>query len=208
MRPLFVTIEGADGAGKTTAAKGLQKLLEENGIDCLYTREPGGSQIAEKIRDILLDRAHKNMDAMTEAILYAASRRQHLTDIVLPAMVRGKTVICDRFVDSSLAYQGYARGLGFDKVWQLNQMAMEDCLPDVTFLLEVSPETARTRRAIRQEQADRIEAEGQAFQDKVMEGFELCADRFPRRIRKIDASRSPEQIAKEMFAACQELDHG
>lgn len=208
MRPLFVTIEGADGAGKTTAALGLQKKLEENGLDCLYTREPGGSRIAEKIRDILLDPAHAEMDDMTEAILYAASRRQHLTDIVLPALRQGKTVICDRFVDSSLAYQGTARNLGFDKVWQLNQMAIQDCLPDVTILLEVSPDTARSRRQHRHEKADRIEAEGNVFQEKVIQGFEQCAARFPQRIRKVNADQSPSQVVEEIYGILQEAARG
>ena len=125
MNGLFITIEGNDGSGKTTIINGIKKMLNEKGIDYIQTREPGGSEIAEKIRQVILDKNNDKMDARTEALLYAASRRQHIVEVVLPALKAGKLVLCDRFVDSSLAYQGYARGIGIDEVYKMNQFATE-----------------------------------------------------------------------------------
>lgn len=207
MRPLFITIEGPDGAGKTTAAANVRKRLEARGITAICTREPGGSAIGEKIRTILLDPENSEMDEVVEAILYAASRRQHLKDIVLPALESGTTVICDRFVDSSLAYQGVARGIGFDKVWSINEPAIDGHLPDITFLLEISEEEA-AKRMDNRGTADRIELEGRTFQKKVNEGFALAKKRFPDRIVSIDATKSPDELADEICEMIMEKAHG
>src|SRR5690625_3268700 len=126
---LFITLEGGDGAGKTSIIPSIKKKLEQRGYDVVTTREPGGSVIAEKIRNIILDPEHIEMDARTEALLYAAARRQHLVEIVLPALEKGKVVLCDRFTDSSLAYQGYARGIGVKEVFTMNKFAIETVMP-------------------------------------------------------------------------------
>ena len=147
----FITLEGNDGAGKTTVALGLKEALEKRGYKVVYTREPGGSKIAERIRDILLNDTQEAMDGRTEALLFAASRRQHLKQIVMPALEENKIVLCDRFVDSSLAYQGVARGLGLEEVWKINQFAIENCMPQLTLFLKVSIETGQKRMNIRGE---------------------------------------------------------
>ena len=135
---VFITFEGNDGSGKTTVCKAVQEELIKMGYDCIYTREPGGSKIAESIRSILLDVNNTEMDDRTEALLYAASRRQHLKEVVLPALENKKIVLCDRFIDSSLAYQGIARGIGLKEVWDINQFAIDGCMPEKTLFLSVS----------------------------------------------------------------------
>ena len=140
---VFITFEGPEGAGKTTVIKELYKRMEEQGLKVILTREPGGIRIAEKIREIILDNDHQEMDAKTEALLYAAARRQHLVEKVVPALQDGMIVLCDRFVDSSLAYQGHARGLGIDEVLSINEFAIGDTMPDLTVFFDINPE-ART----------------------------------------------------------------
>ena len=142
---LFITFEGNDGSGKTTISKKVYEALLEKNYPVIYTREPGGIEIAEKIRTIILDPNHTAMDARCEALLYAASRRQHLIEKVLPALETGKIVLCDRFIDSSLAYQGIGRGIGIDEVLKINQFAIESYMPDATFFLRVSLETGMQR---------------------------------------------------------------
>lgn len=197
---LFVTIEGNDGAGKTTAAKGLEQSLQAAGIPVILTREPGGSSIAEQIREVLLDPQNTDMDPMTEAILYAAARRQHLSDIVLPALKAGKVVLCDRYIDSSLAYQGEGRNLGMDQVAALNEIATEGLWPDVTLFLEVSPETARERILARGD-LNRLDAESEEFHARVRRGFEKAIARDPDRFVRVDASGTPEQVAEACLQA-------
>ena len=165
-RGLFITLEGNDGAGKTTMAKKALEYLQKKGYRAIYTREPGGSMIAEKIRTVLLDPENTKMDAITEAILYAASRRQHLVEVVLPALEEGTIVLCDRFIDSSLAYQGEGRKLGMDAIEQLNQFAIQGCMPDLTLFLAIDEKTSQARLKARDEKKDRLELEEEAFQDR------------------------------------------
>lgn len=207
MNGTFITIEGPDGAGKTTAARHILEGLQAQGIPCLLTREPGGSKIAEEIRNILLDPENTAMDPVTEAILYAAARRQHLQEIVVPALESGMTVLCDRFVDSSLAYQGWARGLGIDTVWELNQPAIRDLLPDLTILIDIDEEEAEAR--IRKRGGiDRFDLEDREFRRRVREGFREAARRFPERIVTIDGSGTEEEVSARALQLIRERLHG
>jgi len=197
---LFVTIEGVEGAGKTTLIGRLAERLRRSGHETVVTREPGGVPIAEAIRSLLLDRAQTGMDARTEALLYAAARRQHLAEKVLPALARGCVVLCDRFVDSSLAYQGHARGLGIDEVWEINRFATGGCLPDLTLCLDLDPEIGLSR--IREQagrEINRLDLEDLSFHRLVREGFHLAAARFPGRIVMLDAARPPEEVEEEAW---------
>lgn len=203
-RGLLISMEGGEGAGKTTAAGLVKERLEAAGLPVVYTREPGGIAIAEQIRSILLDPANTEMDPLTEAVLYAASRRQHLVQKVIPALEAGKIVLCDRFLDSSLAYQGKARGLGMERILQLNEMVLEDTLPDRTFYLDIDPEEGLARAKARGE-LNRLDQEALAFHQLVHEGYEEAARRFPERIERIDATKSPEEIAALIGAKIEEL---
>lgn len=170
MNGLFITFEGADGCGKSTQLKFLAQFLEQKGISVVCTREPGGSPIAEKIRGILLDKENAGMDAVTETLLYAAARAEHVRKVVRPALDAGKVVLCDRFIHSSYAYQGYGRGLGVDLVRRLNQDALDNCLPDVTVFINIPPEHAFARMN-ELKQHDRLESESIAFHRRVFDGF-------------------------------------
>jgi len=197
---LFITLEGGEGAGKTTAFHLLKERLNQLNKKVLYTREPGGIPIAERIREVILDPIHTEMDARTEALLYAASRRQHLVEKVLPALARGEIVICDRFVDSSLAYQGYARGLGMDEVWEINRFATHGTMPEITFWFDIEPEIGLNRIAAnRAHEVNRLDQEKLSFHEKVREGYRILAERDPDRIVRLDASLSPEQIVQAMM---------
>lgn len=199
---MFITLEGNEGAGKTTAAMKIKDALEKEGYEVLYTREPGGSKIAEAIRDILLDPKNTNMDPRTEAILYAASRRQHLKEIVEPALQEGKIVLCDRFVDSSLAYQGKARNLGMDEIWNLNQFAIDKLMPELTLLLLVDVETG-LERAQQRGELNRLDAEKLEFHQLVKKGYLELADKYPERIQVIDANKDADSV----FEACMDKIH-
>lgn len=192
-RGIFITFEGNDGAGKTTICKLVQQALQQQGYEVVYTREPGGSQIAESIRNILLDVNNTNMDARTEAILYAASRRQHLVEIVQPAIDAGKIVLCDRFIDSSLAYQGVGRDLGIDEIYALNQFAIDDMMPDKTIFLSVDIETGAKRMNIRGDK-NRLDLEADTFHQKVRQGYETLLTMYPERIVKVDARGEVEEV--------------
>lgn len=196
---LFITLEGGDGSGKTTVMRQMEQVLREQGVEFVTTREPGGIEIAEKIRDIILNPQHTAMDARTEALLYAASRRQHLAEKVEPSLDQGVTVLCDRFLDSSLAYQGYARGLGMDEVLEINLFATKGRFPDLTFYLDITPEAGLARIASSQSrEVNRLDMESLQFHQKVREGYLLIAEMYPERIRIVDASRSKEQVAAEI----------
>ena len=145
---MFITFEGGEGSGKTTCIQHVVKTLEERGKSVLLSREPGGTPISEEIRNVILDKRNTDMDPRTEALLYAASRRQHIVQKILPALKEGKIVICDRFLDSSLAYQGGARGLGIDEIYKVNQYATEGLEPDVTFFFDILPEEGLKRIAM------------------------------------------------------------
>lgn len=196
---LFITLEGGEGVGKTTMLKELAKTLEEKNIQYIITREPGGIMIAEKIREVILDSRHTIMDARTEALLYAAARRQHLVEKVAPALAEGKVVLCDRFIDSSLAYQGYARGLGIDEVLSINAFAIDQYMPNYTFYLDMDPAEGLARiTAEKGREINRLDLESIEFHQKVREGYNKVIGMYPNRIKKIDASRSLEQVATEM----------
>ena len=191
-RLVFVTFEGADGSGKSTQAELLRAALAAEGRDVVLTREPGGTELGEAVRSVVLD--GPLMGAWAEAALFAASRAEHVEEVIRPALERGADVICDRYVDSSLAYQGIARGLGVDAVLRLNLAVTGELLPDVTFVLLVDPGVATGRHV----DPDRLEREGTALQAKVDAAYRELAERFPERIVTIDASGEPEAIAKEV----------
>ena len=189
---MFVSFEGPDGSGKSTQAELLRATLVREGRDVVLTREPGGTELGERIRELLLNGPH--MGAWAEAALFAASRAQHVDEVILPALERGADVVCDRYVDSSLAYQGIARGLGVDEVLELNLRVTRGVLPDATILLLVDPETAAGRAGA----TDRLEREGDAFRVRVDAAYRELADRFAERIVAVDGGRDPEEIASEV----------
>ena len=192
MKGLFITIEGNDGSGKSTVITSLKEELSKLNIDVVYSREPGGSYVAEKIREVILDNDNIAMDDKTEALLYAASRRQHLCETVYPAIEAGKLVVCDRFIDSSLAYQGVARGLGIDNVYNMNQFATEGFMPHLTIYLLVDPQIGLNRKA-NQKELDRLEHEKIEFHTKVYNGYLELANRFKDRVRVVDGNCSIEE---------------
>ncbi len=194
-KSLFITFEGGDGSGKSTQINKAKEFLEAKGMNVLLTREPGGSAIGEKIREIILDRENSEMHPVTEAMLYAASRAQHVQQVIKPALAKGITVICDRFVDSSIAYQGYGRGLG-DTVTIINRYAVDDCMPDITFLMKLDPEVGKGR--ILPGQEDRLELEKLDFHQKVFWGYEQIEKTYPDRIVGVDASGSIEDVFGEI----------
>lgn len=196
---LFITFEGGEGCGKTTVIKALEQELNKEGLDILITREPGGSVIAEQIRNIILDKKNTLMDPKTEALLYAASRRQHLVEIVIPALKRGTIVLSDRYLDSSLAYQGYARGIGIDDVLSINRFAIADTMPDLTFFLDLKPEEGLKRIALhRSNEVNRLDLEKLSFHQKVYEAYKLLLEKYPDRILRIDASQIIEEEVKQI----------
>ncbi|MFF2484412.1 dTMP kinase [Paenibacillus sp. NPDC058071] len=198
---IFITIEGGEGSGKTTLIERLAHTMQDRGRTVLTTREPGGIPIAEKIRSVILDREHTEMDGRTEALLYAAARRQHLTEKVIPALDSGQIVICDRFVDSSLAYQGHARGLGMDAVWEINRFAIEDRMPQLTIYMDIDPQAGldRINQAANRE-VNRLDLESLAFHERVREGYGLLLERYPERIVKVDAGREAEEVFQTVLS--------
>ena len=199
---LFLTIEGPDGSGKSTQIGFITEFLQSRGYETVLTREPGGTQIGEKIRDIILDKENREMDSMTETMLYAASRAQHVAHIIKPALEAGKAVICDRFVDSSIAYQGYGRKLG-DSVTYINEYAIMGCVPDITFLMKIPPDRSMDR--ITSGSRDRLELEKMEFHRRVYEGYMELEKLYPARITGIDAGRSIEEIKEEIHKHLERL---
>lgn len=192
---IFITIEGPDGSGKTTILQMLAQNLAKEGYEVVATREPGGIEIAEQIRKVILDPENTAMDPRTEALLYAAARRQHLAEKVEPALEEGKIVLCDRFVDSSLAYQGHARGLGIDEVFSINEFAIENMMPEMTLYFDVAPEIGLERiNKNKGREVNRLDLEKLEFHQKVREGYRIIAERFPDRIVKVDASKDLETV--------------
>ena len=202
---IFVTIEGPEGSGKTTVAKQIVEKLNNEGYKVLYTREPGGVGIAERIRDIILDVNNTNMDSITEAMLYAASRRQHLVEKVIPYMEKGYIVLCDRFIDSSLAYQGHARGLGIDKVYQLNLIATNGLLPDATIYVDVRPEVGLARIKTNNREQNRLDLEKLSFHDKVYEGYRIVSEMFKERFKVINGEQDREAVFNDTIKVLNEL---
>lgn len=196
MKGLFITFEGPDGSGKTTISKRVQEALIEKGYDAIYTREPGGIDIAEQIRNVILDPNNTAMDSKTEALLYAASRRQHLVEKVLPALEKGQIIICDRFIDSSLAYQGYARHIGIEKVYDINQFAIEGHFPDLTVFLNLDYEKGLERledRAFK----DRLDLENKNFHKEVSLGYQKVMEKYQYRMNIVDASQPVDQVFED-----------
>ncbi|WAZ54278.1 dTMP kinase [Lactobacillus crispatus] len=202
MRGYFVSFEGPDGAGKSTVLKEvLNQIGSELETQYLVTREPGGSKIAEKIRDIILDPANDKMDNKTEALLYAASRSQHVEEIIRPALKEGKVVFSDRYVDSSLAYQGAGRDLEIQEVKQINDFATDKLDPDLTFFLDLAPEVGLKRiEKLRPGQEDRLEQENLAFHKKVYAGFLKVKEMYPERFVTVDATQPIDQVVAQVIA--------
>ena len=194
-KALFITIEGPDGSGKSTQIARLKKFLADNGMDVVLTREPGGTAIGEKIRALILDKDNYEMCSMTEALLYAAARAQHVDELIKPSLEAGKPVICDRFIDSSIAYQGYGRRLG-DAVRVINEYAVGDCMPDVTFLLSIDP--GRSKSRIKNADLDRLELEELNFHEAVFKGYRELLKTNPERIIAIDADRGIDEVAEDI----------
>ncbi len=200
----FITFEGPDGSGKTTVSTAVVEKLKEAGVPVLYSREPGGSVIAEEIRDVILDPKNTAMDARTEALLYAASRRQHLKEIIEPALDKGINVICDRFIDSSLAYQGYGRHIGEKEVYQINEFAIESHMPDKTIFLKISAEEGLARIQNRSF-LDRLDQESITFHDDVFNGYEKVVEKYKDRMIIIDASQDVEHVIQDAYEAVMEI---
>jgi len=195
---IFITFEGNDGSGKTTQITRLKDYLTELGIEVLWLREPGGTPIGEKIRNIVLDKENMGMCDVTEMLLYAASRAQLVATVIKPGLQACKAVICDRFVDSSYAYQGIGRALGLETVIQANQPAVGDCMPDITFFMDIDADSAMARRNSKGEEADRIEIERMDFHRRVYDGYLKLADIYSDRIKRIDVMRSPDEVFEEI----------
>lgn len=198
-RGYFISIEGPDGSGKSTQIKLINDYFTGKGFDVVETREPGGTRISEKIRDIILDKENTEMFPVTEALLYAASRAQHVHEVIEPCIRSGKVVICDRYVDSSIVYQGIGRDLGVDAVYMINNIATQGIMPDLTILFDIDPEVALSRK-IDDGEADRLELEKLEFHKKVYNGYKEIA-RGNSRIKVIDASRSVMEIHKDVIDA-------
>jgi dTMP kinase len=190
---MFVTFEGIDGSGKTTQVELLRQELERRGHEVVATREPGGTALGEGIRELVLHGV--DMVAWAEAALYAAARAQLVSEVIAPALERGAVVLCDRYVDSSLAYQGTGRGLGLDRVLELNLNAVAGLLPDTTFLLAIDPDDAAGRSSA---QLDRIEREGTEFMHRVDEAYRELATAYPQRMVVLDGARPPATLAREI----------
>ena len=188
---LFISLEGPDGSGKSTQISYLADFFREKELDAVFTREPGGTPIGEKLRAIILDKENKEMSDMTEALLYAASRAQHVNQLIKPALEQGRIVVCDRFIDSSIAYQGYGRNLG-DGVRVINELAIEGCMPDLTFFLDLDPEIGKSR--ISRDEEDRLESEALAFHRSVYNGYRELAERYRERFITIDATGTKEEM--------------
>lgn len=199
---MFITFEGGEGSGKTSIIKRIESNLLEFGYDVLVTREPGGSIVAEQIRKVILDSKNTSMTAETEALLFAASRTQHLEEIVLPALKANKIVLCDRYVDSSLAYQAYARNLGFEFVLSANSYAIRH-LPNLTFYLDVLPEIGLKRISVRDD-LNRLDKEKESFHEKVRQGYLKVLEMYPERVVKIDANGTIDQMEIDIMKVLKE----
>ncbi|MCK4778119.1 MAG: dTMP kinase [Actinomycetia bacterium] len=191
---VFITFEGTEASGKSTQIKLLGEYLEKKGYDIALTRDPGGTRVGDKIRKILLNPSLKEIDFKLEALLYASSRAQLISEVIQPSLSENKVVICDRYIDSSLAYQVFGRGLPYNMIYELNQWATGDIWPDITFWMALKPEVAEERKEL----SDRMEKSGIQFHKKVFEGYEKLIKNFPDRIKKINALKDIGQIHKEI----------
>ena len=202
---MFITFEGGEGAGKSTAIKRIVEKLTSEGYEIVLTREPGGTPIAEEIRNVILDKKNTAMDPRTEALLYAASRRQHLVEKVLPALEEGITVISDRFIDSSLAYQGCGREIGIQEVYELNLFAGEGRMPDKTVFLDIDAETGLERIAKGRTYLDRLDQESIDFHERVFAGYQKVIEMYRDRMIVLDASRTVEEVMEAAYQAVRAL---
>ena len=194
----FITFEGPEGSGKTSVIKAVKEYLEQEGYNIITTREPGGSKIAEAIRDIILDKNNTEMNPSAEALLFAASRSQHLHEKVIPALEEGKIILCDRFLDSSLAYQGHARGLGIDEVYAINKFGIGNHLPDLTVFIDVPPSIGLKRVFETQgRKVDRLDLETIEFHDQVYEGYKKLTTKFEDRFVVIDGVNPVETVIED-----------
>jgi dTMP kinase len=198
---IFITFEGGEGSGKTSVIQAIQQHLQSAGRQVKVTREPGGVDIAEQIRAVILDTNNTKMDGRTEALLYAAARRQHLVEVIEPALRRGEVLLCDRFLDSSLVYQGVARGLGVEAVWDINRFAIAEFMPQVTFYLDIEPAIGLARiHANANREVNRLDLEAIGFHEKIREGYLQLANTYTDRIQRIDASRSLDEVVADVVA--------
>ncbi|MCY8937060.1 dTMP kinase [Peribacillus frigoritolerans] len=200
-RGIFITMEGPEGAGKTTITQMLGRALQQEGYQVLLTREPGGVPISEQIREVILNKDNTAMDSRTEALLYAAARRQHLVEVVMPELERGGIVLCDRFIDSSLAYQGHARGLDIEEVYNINKFAIGDMMPDATLFFDIDPEEGLRRiQSNGEREVNRLDLEALDFHKKVCEGYQFIINRWKERFIIVDAGRSIDEVFEETKA--------
>ena len=196
---MFVTFEGGEGSGKTTVISKIKEILMNEGFDVITTREPGGSKIAEKIRTLLLDKNNIELTPHTEALLFAASRAQHLDEVVIPALKKQQIILCDRYLDSSIAYQAFGRNLGIDFINKINSYALE-YTPELTFYLELDPTIGQTRvKTNRAHKVDRLDLEVTTFHQQVAKGYQYIAQNDPNRVKVINANRNPEIITDEII---------
>lgn len=202
----FIVFEGGEGSGKTTMIELVYNFLIEKGIDCIKTREPGGIKISEDIRNVILDTNNKSMDGRTEALLYAAARRQHLVEKVIPALKENKVVLCDRFIYSSLAYQGYAREIGIEDVFIINKFAIEDYMPDLNILFDLNPEVGLERiNKNKSREVNRLDLEKIDFHNKVREGYRKLSKEYKNKIVVIDAEKDIDEVflkVKDIILEC------
>ena len=197
---MFITFEGPEGSGKSSVLDKICHQLEHDGFNVVKTREPGGTPISEQIRNIILDKSNTNLEPRTEALLYAASRRQHLVEKIWPALKEGKIVLCDRYLDSSLAYQGHARGLGYENILAINNFATENTFPDLTILFDIQPELGLERISKNSNrEVNRLDLEKLDFHKKVREGFLELAKKYPERFYIVDASQPFLDVCLEVY---------
>jgi dTMP kinase len=204
---LFITLEGPDGSGKTTQIAKVAEYLRKHEVDFIQTREPGGTAISDKIRALVLDPEHKEMHDLTEVLLYAASRAQHVHEKIIPALEEGKVVLCDRFVDASLAYQGFGLGLGEERVLQVNNIATSGLVPHRSYFVDVSPQVGKERMKARYgtENLDRIEQKDLSYHERVREGFAQIFSRQAERIVRINGEQSPDAVFEEIVKDLDQL---
>ncbi|MBE6050594.1 MAG: dTMP kinase [Clostridium sp.] len=195
---LFIVFEGGEGSGKSTILDKIYNWMKEENIECIKTREPGGIKIAEQIRSVILDTENTEMDGRTEALLYAAARRQHLVEKVIPALKEGKIVLCDRFLDSSLAYQGFARGLGMDEIYEINKFAIDGNFPNISILFDLDPKVGLDRiNKNKDREVNRLDLEKMDFHNKVREGYNTLL-KSNKNMVKVDASKSIDEVFQEV----------
>ncbi|ATZ16880.1 thymidylate kinase [Williamsoniiplasma luminosum] len=194
---MFITLEGMDGSGKTTAIQKIKSTLEHLGYQVVYTREPGGEKVAEEIRQLILTEQSAGIDGWTEALLFLAARREHLVKVIIPALESGKIVISDRFMDSTSAYQGNARGIGIDNVDEVQKIVIGKYIPDLTIFFSVDPKEAEKRMSMREDLKNRLDAENEKFKAKVKEGYEILIKKYPNRFKVVNTNLPVSEVQKE-----------